>query len=338
LDFQSIKLILQRDGQRLVDHHCCEFLKYIGKDMLEYDIIGDVHGYATLLKKLLKTMGYALKNGFWNHPKRKAIFIGDFINRGPEISETIEIVRGMVESGSALAILGNHEYSAILYHIKDSEGMFLSRHIAGNRNQIQSTLTAFKLNKELLRDHLKWMRSLPFYIDLGEIRIIHAFWKDDEIEFLKGFLPEGRLKKSFLRDIHEGKHPSSAMIYRMLKGLEYQCPPDLFVMCSKGLSRKVFRMNWWESPEDKTFRQISFGNKFILPEYRIPQEIAPKFDPYPTDKPIVFIGHYCLAEGATIVQQNICCVDSCVTLTGKLSAYRWKGETVLNPDNFVVVS
>ena len=184
-----------------------------------YDIIGDVHGHATLLKKLLKTMGYVKTDGTWKHPDRTAIFIGDFINRGPEIRETIQIVRQMTESGTALTILGNHEYSAILYHIKDSAGMYLSRHIAGNRNQIQSTLTAFTGFIPEWKDHLKWLRTLPFFLDLGSLRVIHAYWNDDDINYLRSFIPKGKLKKDFLRTIHENQHPTASIIYRILKGL-----------------------------------------------------------------------------------------------------------------------
>lgn len=303
-----------------------------------YDIIGDVHGFATLLKKLLKSMGYAKINGTWKHPERKAIFIGDFINRGPEIRETIQIVRKMTEEGSALTILGNHEYSAILYHIKDSHGLYLSRHIAGNRNQIQSTLNSFKGFDEEWRDDLKWLRTLPFFIDLGEIRIVHAYWNDQDIHYLKSFLPEGRLKRSFLRTIHEEQRPAASIIYRILKGLEYRCPPDLILKCSKGMSRVVFRMNWWESPQDKTFRELSFGNKFILPDYSVPIQIAPSFESYGPDKVPVFMGHYCLSQGAEIVQSNICCVDSCVMGSGQLSAYRWSGEKLLKKENLIIVS
>lgn len=303
----------------------------------QYDIIGDVHGYASLLKKLLKTMGYAKTNGVWKHPERIAIFIGDFINRGPEIKETIQIIRQMTEAGYALTILGNHEYSAVLYHIQDSGGMYLSRHIAGNRTQIRSTLTAFKGFDLEWRDNLKWFRTLPFFIDLGEIRIAHAYWNDDDINFLKSFLPVGRLKKDYLRTIHELQHPAAAIIYRILKGLEFRCPQDLILKCSKGMSRTIFRMNWWESPLNKTFRNLSFGNKFILPSYTVPMEIAPSFEPYRTDKPPVFMGHYCLSEGAAIVQSNICCVDSCVGL-GQLTAYRWSGEKILIKENLISVS
>ena len=303
-----------------------------------YDIIGDVHGHALLLKKLLKTMGYAKINGIWQHPEHKAIFIGDFINRGPEIRETIQLVRQMTVNDTALTILGNHEYSAILYHIKDSAGMYLSRHIAGNRNQIQSTLNAFAGFSLEWRDHLKWLRTLPFYLDLGEIRIIHAYWNDNDINDLKSFIPAGRLKKDFLRNIHEKQHPTASIIYRILKGLEFRCPQDLILKCNKGMSRKVFRMNWWESPLNKTFRELSFGNKFILPEYTVPTQIAPSFEPYPPDKPPVFVGHYCLSEGAVIMQNNLCCIDSCVVGSEQLSAYRWSGEKELTKDNIISVS
>jgi hypothetical protein len=305
---------------------------------LHYDIIGDVHGYATLLKKLLKTLGYAKINGIWKHQRRIAIFIGDFINRGPEIRETIQIVRQMTEAGTALTILGNHEYSAVLYHIKDSKGMYLSRHIAGNRSQIQTTLTAFREFDLEWRDHLKWFRTLPFFIDLGKIRVAHAYWNDGEINYLKNFIPEGRLKKIFLRAIHETEHPAAAIIYKTLKGLEYRCPQDLILKCNKGMSRKVFRMNWWESPQNKTFRELSFGNKFVMPDYTVPIQIAPLFEPYGSDQPPVFMGHYCLSEGAAIFQGNICCVDSCVVGSEQLTAYRWSGESLLSMENIVSVS
>ena len=104
------------------------------------------------------------------------------------------------------------------------------------------------------------------------------------------------------------------------------------------MSRKVFRMNWWESPINKTFRGLSFGNKFLLPDYTVPIQIAPAFEPYSPDKPPVFLGHYCLSEGAAIFQGNICCVDSGVVGSEQLSAYRWSGEEILKSENLISVS
>ena len=302
-----------------------------------YDIIGDIHGYASILRQLLTEMGYKRIEGVWSHPDRKVIFLGDFINRGPEIRETLLMVRAMVESGSALAILGNHEYAAILYHIKDDNGTFMSRHIAGNRTQIQKTLTVFKNFGEEWIEHLKWMRTLPFYLDLGAIRIAHAYWNEEEIAKLDKYLPKGRLKRKFIRDMHEKRPDMAIIVYKLLKGLEFKCPKDLIIKCIKGMSRKVFTLNWWTNPVDKTFRQLYFGGKFILPDYRFPVELAPFYKPYPRNQPIVFFGHYCLPDGAAILQPNICCLDSCVDTTGKLSAYRWSGEKHLNPENLVVI-
>ena len=74
-----------------------------------FDIIGDIHGHALQLIKLLDKLGYKPKKGLYQHEKRKAIFVGDLINRGPDSKAVLEIVRPMVQSGHAKAILGNHE-------------------------------------------------------------------------------------------------------------------------------------------------------------------------------------------------------------------------------------
>lgn len=64
-----------------------------------YDIIGDVHGHATLLKNLLLSMGYVKSRSGYFHPERKAVFVGDFVNRGPEIRQSVELIRKMTEGG-----------------------------------------------------------------------------------------------------------------------------------------------------------------------------------------------------------------------------------------------
>ncbi|HDR51515.1 MAG TPA: phosphoesterase, partial [Mariniphaga anaerophila] len=87
-----------------------------------YDIIGDVHGHAPLLKKLLLQLGYEKTANGYANPARKAVFVGDFINRGPQIRKTIRTIRTMVENGNALAILGNHEINTIIAHLEDKKG------------------------------------------------------------------------------------------------------------------------------------------------------------------------------------------------------------------------
>jgi hypothetical protein len=83
-----------------------------------YDIIGDVHGYATILEKLLKELGYKKKGGTYHHRSRQAVIVGDIIDRGPQIREALHIVKRMVVEGSALMVLGNHEFNAIGWNTK----------------------------------------------------------------------------------------------------------------------------------------------------------------------------------------------------------------------------
>lgn len=64
---------------------------------MSYDIIGDIHGHAEALKALLASMGYREQGGAWRHPQRQAVFVGDFIDRGPKQVETVDVVRRMVD-------------------------------------------------------------------------------------------------------------------------------------------------------------------------------------------------------------------------------------------------
>jgi hypothetical protein len=73
-------------------------------DASMYDLIGDIHGYASELKALLAKMGYQVTDGIWQHPVRKVIFLGNFVDLGSKQIETVHIAHTMVESGNALAV------------------------------------------------------------------------------------------------------------------------------------------------------------------------------------------------------------------------------------------
>jgi protein phosphatase len=77
-----------------------------------FDIIGDVHGCCEELEQLLVTLGYANAGpaGAWSHPGgRKLIFVGDLVDRGPRIPETVRLVMDSVKAGNALCVPGNHD-------------------------------------------------------------------------------------------------------------------------------------------------------------------------------------------------------------------------------------
>ncbi len=76
-----------------------------------FDLIGDVHGCADELEELLGRLGYAPDEaGVWRHPEgRKAVFLGDLVDRGPRVPDVLRIAMEMVKAGSALCVPGNHD-------------------------------------------------------------------------------------------------------------------------------------------------------------------------------------------------------------------------------------
>ncbi len=86
-----------------------------------FDIIGDVHGCADELEELLLRLGFeatasvpcgkSSRSGpVYVHPQgRKAVFLGDLVDRGPRILDSVCLVRNMVLRGSALCVPGNHD-------------------------------------------------------------------------------------------------------------------------------------------------------------------------------------------------------------------------------------
>jgi hypothetical protein len=300
-----------------------------------YDIIGDVHGYADQLKNLLKKMGYQQGPACYSHPTRKAVFVGDFINRGPKIRETLVLIRQMVENGAAYAILGNHEMYAILYYLRDTEGKYYKKRIPKYQLQINQTLDEFAAYKDEFKSHLKWLRTLPMFLDFGKIRVIHACWSDENIRLLKETITEPKLTKTLLREIALNGTKFSECFWQSCKGIDFQLPKNLLVFDDDGRPHRSFRMKWWEDPAGKTFKDISAESRFKLPAYTIPKEIIKSRDPYPNDAPIIFLGHYSLVEGFGIQRENVCCVDSGVSRVGRLLAYRWNGELSLNKAHFI---
>src|SRR6056300_1273996 len=99
------------------------------------DLIGDIHGCAASLRLLLERLGYKEHSGVYRHPSRRVIFVGDLLDRGPRIRETVAIVRSMVDAGQAEVVMGNHEYNYLCYRTPSLErpDRFLRDHTPRNQ-------------------------------------------------------------------------------------------------------------------------------------------------------------------------------------------------------------
>jgi predicted MPP superfamily phosphohydrolase len=128
---------------------------------MEYDIIGDIHGHARELECLLDKLGYSTDGKLYPQG-RQLLFLGDFIDRGPENRRTIEIVQKLVLLGLASAVMGNHEYNAICYHTRSQVGdkEFLRDHSEKNTGQHQAFLNDYPDKKER-EQVIRWFQTGP---------------------------------------------------------------------------------------------------------------------------------------------------------------------------------
>ena len=300
-----------------------------------YDIIGDIHGHADKLVLLLEKMGYSLQNGVYTHPSRKVLFLGDYIDRGPEIAKTLSIVQSMVENKQAIALMGNHEYNAICFNTKDQQGEYLRDQNTKNITQHEETLRQFQHNKNEYYNYIEWFKTLPLFFETDGFRAVHACWWEDQIDYLKqelngSLLTEESLLASSIKD-----SPMYNAIEDVLKGKEI-IPPNGVPFDDKDLiERYEIRIKWWLNPATTTIKALS-----MLPNDKLPDKFIDTASPgdnwyYKISEKPVFFGHYWFTGIPQIQQENICCLDYSVAKGGELVAYQYKNENILNNEHIV---
>jgi hypothetical protein len=316
---------------------------------MSYDIIGDIHGHADALKTLLHQLGYREQRGAWRHPERQAIFVGDFIDRGPQQLETLATVRAMVEAGSARAVMGNHELNAIAWFLPDpaNPGEHLRPHHsakygAKNRQQHQAFLDAVE-GRAVHRTWVKWFLTLPLWLDLPELRVIHACWHPSYLGYLTPLLTaercltEALMVPATLEPDHEAEKDSpEPSVYKaveaLLKGIEMPLPEGVSYRDKDGHERRHARVRWWDAEAGTVDRAalLSDAERAGLPAHPVPDHL--RVEPA-TEKPI-FVGHYWMNGTPGPLSDSVVCVDYSVAKGGKLVAYRWDGETTTNAAQF----
>jgi len=301
------------------------------------DLIGDIHGYADELESLLQKLGYAKSKGAYAHPERKVLFVGDYIDRGPKIRETLEIVKSMVESDHAIALMGNHEYNALCFHFQETEGGHLRKHLIKNIIQHYETLKQFQNRQKEYEDYLEWFKTLPLYYESKNFRAVHACWDHSNIQYLKQTLVNDRLTDELIyQSVKQGTTLNEA-IDQTLKGKEIKIPEGVKFIDKDGTDRKEIRIKWWEDPTQMTYRSISVEPLEDLPEQPIDLSELPSTAYYHDQDKSVFFGHYWLQGEPSLYKENVCCLDYSVAKGGKLVAYRLDEEIILDINNLIYV-
>lgn len=303
-----------------------------------YDLIGDIHGHAGKLRRLLSALGYREHNGLYHHLNNRVIFLGDFIDRGSENLETVAIAKAMVEAGTALAVMGNHEFNALAYHTPDPDqpGEFLRRHTEKNNRQHSTYLAEVKHEPGAHGAVMDWFRTLPMYLDLPAFRVVHACWHPQMRTELDAWLaPGARLPADLLVRASRKGRREYEVVEVFLKGMEMDLPAPHFFLDKDGHRRERMRVRWWdEGVADYASAALpGDGPGEVLAGVALPTGVLPG---YAGDKP-VFVGHYWLTGEPAPLKPTVACVDYSAGNGGPLCAYRWQGERELEAGHFVAV-
>jgi serine/threonine protein phosphatase 1 len=150
-------------------------------------VIPDIHGYSKTLQALIQQIA----------PEKKdhLIFLGDYIDRGPDSKGVLDFILDLQEKGFKLtALMGNHEEYLVksYYDKKNKKGIFAS---LTNSKLVKDwlefggreTLKSFKTSKieNIPEKYIQWMSKLDYYISFEDYVIVHAglnFKKEDVFE------------------------------------------------------------------------------------------------------------------------------------------------------------
>ncbi|MEM6869161.1 MAG: polynucleotide kinase-phosphatase, partial [Cyanobacteria bacterium P01_C01_bin.121] len=154
-----------------------------------FDIIGDLHGCCDELEQLLQQLGYQPQStqvpadSFWHfplyaHPEgRRALFLGDLVDRGPRILDTLKLVRNMVSADTAVCIMGNHENK--LLRLLNGRKVKVSYGLAQTINEMDAIEEERRdQDKQEIRNFLKSLIS-HYVLDEGKLVVAHAGLREE---------------------------------------------------------------------------------------------------------------------------------------------------------------
>lgn len=298
----------------------------------------------------------AEQTGAYRHPHRLAIFVGDLIDRGDEQLRVLQVVKPMVDAGSAHIVMGNHEFNALAYHTEHppGSGKYLRAHDdpdtpSSTKNTTQHQAFLDQVTGTDRRRYLDWFAGLPLWLDLGGLRVVHACWHEDSMAVVQQRCGS---ETPFTRREHlvaatTKTDPLYRAVETLLKGPEVSLVDhgQPGYQDKDGFLRGRARIRWWNSTA-RTLPDIAeMAGNFTtadgapypaLPDVELPADAQSYV--YSAAVP-VFYGHY-WRQGSPKPGHDwtdyAACVDfSAVKPGGTLTAYRWSGETQIRPDHYV---
>jgi hypothetical protein len=308
---------------------------------MNYVIIGDVHGMLDALETLLQTLGFSKKNSVYQHPKYTAIFAGDFVDRGKHQRGVIELIRTMLEYGSAKAILGNHEYNVIhSYSINPETQQPQVMQFPYQQKHREAILKDYPLDGHDTADMIEWLKSLPLYLHLDQLRVVHASWDQKAIETLKQYSHQGQLSAESWQQLLIKSSYLFRLITPLIRGVTIKLP-DHLKASPQAPQRRYYRVSWWENDYSSWEKILcSTTDATLFSEVALPSQ--PIIEPHDSQRSALFFGHYWFKGTPKPIKRNLACLDYSACIGGHLVAYVWNhddepNKNGLRKDRFVSV-
>lgn len=139
-----------------------------------FDIIGDIHGCYDELVLLLEELGYTIDDATVTPPEgRKALFLGDLVDRGPKTPQVLRLVMGMVAAGDAICVPGNHDVK--LKRALDGRNVQRKHGLAESMEQLEAENQEFRDEVRSFIDNL----VSHYVLDDGKLVVAHAGMRED---------------------------------------------------------------------------------------------------------------------------------------------------------------
>lgn len=129
-------------------------------------VIADIHGHFDAHQRLKREFNY-------NPTEHQLVYLGDYIDRGPNSCEVVNEVLRDVQDG-AIALLGNHERMMLDALTKEPSKDRINDMLRWLRNGGQKTLDSYKNRKRALKSHLEFFATLPLYVESDNYFFVHA--------------------------------------------------------------------------------------------------------------------------------------------------------------------
>jgi len=224
------------------------------------DIIGDIHGEMDALTALMDRLGYSREN---EHPEgRRLIFLGDFVDRGPDSAGVMEKVMALIERGVAYAVLGNHELNLF-----DNEKK--ADHNAWYFGSDKPELAKLKIDDARKAKLEGFMKSLPVAMEREDLRVVHAAWHGPSIDLIREESDAVSVLKRYKEQI-SAEFSALGIVDKIERELALQNRNPIKLLTSgpekkadkpfkaNGKLREVEREIWWDHYHEEVF--VAFGH------------------------------------------------------------------------------